>query len=85
VIDLSFTMIDRGVMGGNVIKSFELQGSDIVCDVDGERVRLPAGEQPLERLPHIARGYLDEKERDAFEFLMGLGLGCAGVIVRERK
>jgi hypothetical protein len=52
--------------------------------VDGVSVALPVGSRPpLERIPHLARAYLDPVERAGFELLMGIGLGCSGVIVRD--
>jgi hypothetical protein len=70
---------------GQILKAIYLDGNNVVVETSCNVVRLPAGPDPLSRLPHVARAYLDPEERAAFELLMGLGLGCAGVRVRVTK
>lgn len=66
-----------------IVKRIEAVGDQIVVEADGAALSLPAGGHAVERVPHVARAYLSNEERGAFEMLMGMGLGCAGVIVRR--
>jgi hypothetical protein len=56
----------------------------LISELDGDRVSLPAGGRPLERIQHVVGPYLDPVERAGFESLMGVGLGCSEVIVRDK-
>ena len=56
----------------------------LIVEVDGDRVSLPAGSRPLERIPDVVRPYLDRVELTCFESLMGAGLGCSEVIVHDK-
>jgi len=70
-------------MNSRITKSLMLEGNELVTSDGVEVCRLPAGLDPLSRLPHVARAMLDPELRAAFELAMALGFGCAGIIVRE--
>ena len=72
-------------MSSRVVAGLTLEGHELVINVGDETCRLPAGLDPLSRLPHVARAMLDAETRVAFELLMQLGLGCAGVVVRKNE
>lgn len=70
-----------------IIMSLTLEGSELVVSNGQEQCRLPAGADPVARIPHVMRGLIgnDNEMRAAFELAMSLGLGCAGATITERE
>ena len=62
----------------------EIENHRLLIEHDGRRVNLPAGRDAVDRVPHLARVYLQTDELVLFESLLGVFGGCAGVTVRKR-
>jgi hypothetical protein len=70
-------------MEKKVTKRIEMDGRNLVIEQAGSRVLLPAGDMTDQLVPRLASPLLDEKELAALNWILELGFGCTGVIVRE--